>query len=283
MLNQEDNTGTPAPSAPGHGPGEGESYTKLDGSNENGLLILCDHAGNALPPDYGRLGLHESEFERHIAYDIGAAGVARRLAERLDVPAILTCYSRLLIDPNRGADDPTLIMSLSDGAIVPGNRDLSGDEIARRVRLYYEPYHAAIERAIDLGLAAGTIPVLFSVHSFTESWKGVLRPWHVTVLWDKDPRLPKPLLARLGQDPDLVVGENEPYSGELAGDCLNRHGTGRGLAHALVEIRQDLIRDETGQIAWADRLAGVLGDLMRDGELLASLRQIRHYTNAPKA
>ncbi len=182
----------------------------------------------------------------------------RRLAARLGAPAVLTRYSRLLIDCNRGLDDPTLIMRLSDGAIVPANRHIDAAERERRIARYYTPYHAAIERLIDAALALGVPPLLLSVHSFTDKWRGRPRPWHAGVLWDKDPRLAQRLIAALAQGPGMIVGDNEPYSGSLRGDSMWRHGTERGLPHAIVEIRQDLIAGEEGQQQWGERLAGVL-------------------------
>ena len=145
-------------------------------------------------PDTATLGLPQPELKRHIAYDIGAAAVTRHLAKLLQAPAVLTHFSRLLIDPNRGEDDPTMIMRLSDGAIVPGNRHIDSQERARRVDHYYRPYHAAIDRVIDQCIGAGRPPAILSIHSFTESWKGTPRPWHAGILWDRDPRLAQPLL-----------------------------------------------------------------------------------------
>ena len=233
---------------------EHDSYCVLAGRADAGLILLCDHAGNAIPSAYGTLGLPPEQLERHIAYDIGAAQVTRRLAAVLGVPAVLTRYSRLLIDPNRGADDPTLIMRLSDGAVIPGNRRVDEAEREWRARLYYAPYHRAIDSVIDQCLASGVPPKLLSIHSFTESWKETPRPWHVGVLWDKDQRLAKPLLEGFYAEGDLIVGDNQPYSGQLEGDCLWQHATCRGLVNALIEIRQDLIRDAAGQEAWARRL-----------------------------
>jgi predicted N-formylglutamate amidohydrolase len=237
-----------------------ETFTVLPGRVDAGLIILCDHASNAFPPGYGTLGMPPEQLRRHIAYDIGAAEVTRTLAAALGAPAIMTHYSRLLIDPNRGTDDPTLIMRLSDGAVVPGNRSIDASERERRIRLYHAPYHEAVDHLIDACAASGTPPALLAIHSFTESWRGLPRPWHVGILWDADDRLAAPLLEALYAENDLIVGDNEPYSGRLQGDTLWRHGTGRGLVHALVEIRQDLIREERGQHAWAERL----GRLMRD-------------------
>jgi predicted N-formylglutamate amidohydrolase len=237
------------------------AFETIDGRADGGLVLICDHASNHVPPEYGSLGLPAAQFERHIAYDIGAAALTRALAERFGVPAVLSHFSRLLIDPNRGLDDPTLIMRLSDGAVVPGNARSDAAERARRIARFYKPYDDAVNRAIEAGMATGRMPMILSVHSFTPHWKGIARPWHVGILWDADPRLAKPLIEGLARDPAIVVGDNEPYHGALRGDTLYRHATRRGLAHALVEIRQDLIADAAGVAEWADRLAAVLADL----------------------
>ncbi len=223
------------------------------------LLFVCDHASNALPETYGSLGLDAGAADTHIAYDIGAAAVTRALAESFQAPAILARWSRLLIDLNRGADDPTLVMKLSDGRIVPGNRDVGEEERQNRIRRYYRPYHDAIEREIALARAAGITPVLVSMHSFTPVWKGTRRPWDVGVLWDRDGRLAKPLLAALARA-GFVTGDNEPYSGELEGDCMFQHGTQNGLPHVLIEIRQDLIATEMMARAFAGRLKPILDE-----------------------
>jgi len=241
-----------------------EAFEIVPGPASAGLVVLCDHASNYLPPEYGTLGLPESELERHIAYDIGAAGVVRALAASLGAPAVLSHFSRLLIDPNRGADDPTLIMRLSDGAIIPANRHLDQAERDRRVDRWYRPYHAAVTSVVDACLATGPAPTLLSIHTFTPSWKGAPRPWEVGILWDKDPRLADALLEGFRADKSLTVGDNQPYTGQLEGDCMWQHGTQRGLAHAIVEVRQDLLATEEGQHAWADRIAAVMRQIILD-------------------
>ncbi len=254
-----------------------EAWRRVDGDIGRGLLLICDHAENTVPAEYAALGLPPAEFERHIAYDIGAAAVTEQLARALGVPAILSRFSRLLIDPNRGADDPTLVMRLSDGAVVPGNARIDDDEIARRVGRFWKPYHQAIDAEIEAGIARGKPPAIVSIHSFTPQWKTIVRLWNVTVLWDRDPRLPQPLLDAFRAEPGLIVGENEPYSGALKEDCLYTHGTMRGLAHALVEIRQDLIREPEGQAIWSARLARVLEGILGDAELMGRLNRIEYY------
>jgi predicted N-formylglutamate amidohydrolase len=263
---------------------EGSSaFRIIDGDAGAGILILCDHAENAIPTAFDRLGLDEQDLHRHIAYDLGAAAVAERVAERLGAPAILSRFSRLLIDPNRGLDDPTLLMQITDGLIVPGNVGLDAAALQWRIDTYYTPYHQAIARAVDKAIALGKPPVIVSVHSFTQAWKGVHRPWGVGVLWDKDPRLALPLLEALRAIPGIEVGDNVPYSGQLKGDTLYRHGTLRGLAHALVELRQDLILGPEGQSEWAARLATVLRIVLDEtGGALHAIELHGSYADGPK-
>jgi len=241
------------------------------------VIILCDHASNALPPGYGTLGLPAAEIDRHIAYDIGAAGVTRGLADQLGSAAVLSRWSRLLIDLNRGLDDPTLVMRLSDGAVIPGNRHVDTTERERRIANVWWPYHAAVAGLIDAELAQGRAPILVSIHSFTNIWRGTPRPWHAAILWDRDPRLALPLIAGLRADASLIVGDNEPYSGKLRGDTLWQHGTSRGLPHAIVEIRQDLIAEPLGQAAWAMRLADIVTAMLADPEQRVALSRVEHY------
>ncbi|MEG9861932.1 MAG: N-formylglutamate amidohydrolase [Parvularculales bacterium] len=243
------------------------------GHKNAGAVVVCDHASNALPQGYGSLGLEPAEFANHIAYDVGAAHVARQVAEALECPAILCGFSRLFIDANRGLVDPTLIMELSDGRPVPGNQNLTADEIAMRIEDWYEPYHRAIDEEINRLSVEETTPVLFSVHSFTPIWRGKERPWHVGILWDKDDRMVTPLLEGLRSVSGLCVGDNKPYSGDLPGDTMYRHGTARGRAHVLVELRHDLIGDASGQSVWAERLADLLRPLLVQPEI----RAICHY------
>ncbi|MBE7246997.1 MAG: N-formylglutamate amidohydrolase [Actinomycetospora chiangmaiensis] len=234
----------------------------IPGDPACGLVIACDHASNFVPPDID-LGVAASEFGRHIAYDIGAAGVTRRLAAQLNAPAILTNFSRLIIDPNRGRMDPTLVMRLSDGAIVPGNARI--DEAGKQARIarFYAPFDDAIAGAIAAAEAAGRAPALLTMHSFTPYWRGIARLWQVGILYDRDERFARPLIRALEADPaGLTVGDNQPYGGGLPGDTIDRHATARGLPNALVEIRQDLIAGEAGQAEWAERFARVLRPLL---------------------
>ena len=220
-------------------------------------LITCDHAANTVPPfvNGGCLGLAPDDMQRHIAYDVGAAGVARELGAQLDAPVILSNFSRLVIDPNRGEDDPTLLMKLYDGTIIPGNRHAGQDELTLRLNRCYRPYHTALAELA----ARRPDTVLVSVHSFTRQLQGrPPRPWHVGVLYAADERLSRPLIARLHEEPDLCVGENEPYGGHLPGDAIARHAITYERPNVLLELRNDLIEQPDDQVAWARRLAPIL-------------------------
>ena len=238
--------------------------TEIPGDPASGVILLCDHASNEIPPEYYALGLPETQLCRHIAYDIGAAGMTHALAEAFGAPALLTNFSRLIIDPNRGEDDPTLVMRLSDGAVVPGNARVDDWEIERRVKRFYRPYDLAIKRAIAKALATGVRPVILSMHSFTPHWRGVPRPWHAGILWAKDHRLSRQLIHALGMDDRLVVGDNEPYDGGLKGDVIDRHALDHGFSNTLIEIRQDLIAHADDAKAWGKRLAEALRPLLED-------------------
>ena len=234
----------------------------FEGFNPDGaapLLLVCDHATRFLARRLRTLGLSEAELARHIAWDIGIAEVTRGLARRLDAPAVLSRFSRLAIDPNRALDDPTLVPQLSDGVVIPGNQDLSPGDIQARIESFHRPYHEAIKRALDALAARGPAPAVVSMHSFTPVMKGVERPWHIGILWDADPRLSRPLMARLRAQ-GVSVGDNEPYTARDGhGYTLFEHAAPRGLAHVLIEIRQDLIDTHHGAAAWTDRL----GDSLR--------------------
>lgn len=242
----------------------------ISGHYDRALVLLGDHATNRVPEKYGRLGLPESAFLRHIAYDIGIEALTRRLASMLGVPAVMSCFSRLLIDPNRGEDDPTLIMKISDGAIIPGNHPITEAEWNERIATYHRPYHEAVSHTIaEVARASGKAPLVLSLHSFTPFWKDVPRPWHAAVLWDSDRRAAGPLIDRLRQPGDILVGDNEPYDGALRGDTMYRHCMMTGIPHALLEVRQDLIGSEEGVEAWATRLTPIFEALNADPALHA--------------
>lgn len=220
-------------------------------------LITCDHATNTVPPEIngGDLGLPREDMERHIAYDVGAYEVSRHLGEILNAPVVAANFSRLVIDPNRGEDDPTLLMKLYDGSIIPANRHAGPAERETRLTLLYRPYHAALAELA----ARRDDTIIVSVHSFTRQLRGRLpRPWHVGILYADDTRLTAPLLARLGKEADICTGDNEPYTGRLPGDAIDRHALRHGRPNALIELRNDLIAHHEDQVHWAKRLAPML-------------------------
>jgi predicted N-formylglutamate amidohydrolase len=222
-------------------------------------LVSCDHA-TSIVPDWvhgGDLGLPPEDMKRHIAYDIGAAGVTRHLANALNSPAILSRFSRLVCDPNRGEDDPTIMMRLYDGTIIPANRNADDTEKEERLDRLYRPYHAAFS---ELAKAIAD-PVICAVHSFTPRLRGRHpRPWEIGVLYADDARLALPFIEACRAQ-GWTTGDNEPYAGHLPGDAVDRHALQKGRPNVLIEIRQDLIEDEAGQMLWANRLAPILMDV----------------------
>lgn len=231
----------------------------VNGDRMADVIFICDHASNLIPSDLGGLGLPPAVLGLHIAWDIGAADITRRLAGAFGAPAVLATVSRLVLDVNRFLDDPGSLLAQSDGIEVPGNRGASADEHHARAARIFHPYHAAIDRLITRQVAAGRRPALVAVHSCTDRMEGVLRPWHVGVLWGHDDRLARPLLASLGSQTGMVVGRNQPYSLQLVrGYTTEIHGERRGLPYVALEIRQDLIADPPGAAAWAGRIAAGL-------------------------
>jgi predicted N-formylglutamate amidohydrolase len=228
-------------------------------SGASPLLLVADHAGNAAPRALGRLGVAAPQWQRHIAFDIGIAGVGRTLADALDATLIQQNYSRLVIDCNRPPGAPTSIPEISELTPIPGNVALSEAEKDARVREIFQPYHAGIEAELERRRLAGRATALVALHSFTPVFKGVSRAWHVALLYNRDVRLAHRLLALLREVPNLVVGDNQPYFVSDTTDyTIPVHGERRGLPHALIEIRQDLVADDSGQRNWAGILARLL-------------------------
>ena len=229
-------------------------------------LVTCDHASNRVPDDVngGDLGIAAGDMARHIAWDVGARGVAEVLAAEMDCTAIWSDFSRLVIDPNRGEDDPTLVMKLYDGTIIPANRHVDAAEVERRLDRLYWPYHDALARLA----ARRADTVVVAIHSFTPCLRGrPPRPWHVGVLYaEDDDRLSRRLIARLEAEPGLCVGDNEPYAGALPGDAIDRHALKMGRHNTLIEVRNDLIGDAAAQRLWGLRLAVVLRAVLEDLE-----------------
>ena len=254
-----------------------KAFETIDGAEDARIVLICDHASNRVPESVhgGDLGLGPADMGRHIAYDIGARGVTLALAESLRAHAVLSTFSRLVIDPNRGEDDPTLVRKIYDGSIVPGNRHVGPAELRQRLSDWYLPYHGAVAATLDRVEASGAVPMLISIHSFTPQLRdGAPWPWHIGILWDgEDGRLAHPILSELSAEPDLCIGDNEPYIGKFWGDSVDRHASGRGLPNLVIEIRQDLIGTESGQAAWAARLAPFLDRLTARAESRTRLKE----------
>ncbi len=224
--------------------------------------MTCDHYGRSIPRILGDLGLPTSELTRHIAWDIGIAGVAEALSRQLDAHLIAQRYSRLVIDCNRPPAAPSSIPRISEATVIPGNEGLARDETAARRRAIFDPYHRRIAEVIDQRLRASMPTVLVSLHSFTPVYAGIVRPWHIGTLYHRDTRLPPLLLKLLRAEPDLVVGDNEPYAVSDETDyTIPVHGEARGLMNTGIEIRQDLIADHAGEMQWADRLARIFAEI----------------------
>jgi predicted N-formylglutamate amidohydrolase len=250
------------------GPNDPPAFELFNPEGTAPMLFVCDHAGRAIPAALGRLGLDETALARHIAWDIGVAEVTRALARRFDAPAALSTYSRLVIDCNRRLEHPTSIPAVSDDVAVPANQALTPAARQARAEACFFPYHRAIDGLLERFAQRGVAPVFLSMHSFTPVFQGFERPWHVGVLWDKDPRLPLPLLAALREEPGLVIGDNEPYTGRNRhGYSIPMHAEARGLAHALLEIRQDLIDTRHGVAEWTERLERALRSVLADPAL----------------
>lgn len=239
-------------------------------------VVTCDHATNLIPQEFDRnLGLPPADMSRHIAYDIGAKGVTVELAHLLDSPAICANFSRLVIDPNRGPQDPTLVRKLYDGTIVPANRHVDDTEIARRLETYYHPYHAACAAHASARHDA----VICAVHSFTPQLKSrPRRPWQIGILSAADKRVTAPLINALQTAPalqreaenlgeQLCIGDNEPYIGQFPGDAIETHAIKHGRLNVLIELRSDLIETPETQRRWAALLAPILAQTLTDNAL----------------
>jgi predicted N-formylglutamate amidohydrolase len=240
-------------------PDEPPAYVTLGEPNNEPILLVCDHAGNRLPRQLGTLGVSDSERQRHIAWDIGAASVVRSMAPRLGSFAILQTYSRLAIDCNRPPGVPTSIPTISEDTAIDGNLELSSTDRERRVAEIFRPYHDRIAAELDRRQGLRIPTALVAIHSFTPVYQGVARPWHVGMLYNRDDRLSRPMIDLLAGEGGLVVGDNQPYSVSDESDyTIPVHAERRGLPYAEIEIRQDLIADEAGQELWAERIARLL-------------------------
>lgn len=262
-------SGTPAEDELGFfGPEEPGPFKLINDDGAAKALLVCDHASRRIPRHLDNLGLDELALRRHIACDIGAGEVTRRLSRMLNAPALLANYSRLVVDCNRHLNDPTAFLAVSDGEFVPGNHALSSSDKDLRARAIFHPYHAGIRARLERFLEQGVVPALIAIHSFTPIFNRTSRPWQIGVLWDTDPRIPVPLMEKLGRIPGLVVGDNEPYSGKAPADyTIDHHAEPGGLPHVSIEIRQDLISSAEGAERWARILGNVLAEILADDGL----------------
>lgn len=239
--------------------------TNREGSSP--YVIVCEHATNFIPAEFGALGLDEAELSRHIAWDPGALPVAGMLAATLDAALVESCVSRLVVDCNRSLDAPDLVPETSETTVVPGNRGLDAAGRAARVAASHAPFHTALGDLVAARLGAGRETRLVTIHTYTPLYKGVARPWHVGIVHDADERLARPMIEALARlDGGVVVGDNQPYSpADRVYYTLERHARSRGLPCAMVEIRNDGVGDADGQRLWASRLAAILGDIEAAG------------------
>ncbi len=226
------------------------------------FLLTSDHYGRLIPHSLGDLGLPEDDLTRHIAWDPGIAGVADALSRHLDAHLIAQRYSRLVIDCNRPPQAPSSIPRISEATMIPGNEGLTRDAADARRRAIFDPYHRRIAEVIDRRQRDSVPTVLVSLHSFTPVYAGIVRPWHVGTLYNRDTRLPSLLLKGLRAEAELVVGDNEPYAVSDETDyTIPVHGEARGLMNTGIEIRQDLLADPAGQAEWAERLARIFAEI----------------------
>ena len=241
-------------------------------------LVVCDHASNRMPSPLGKLGLNSVELNEHIAWDIGAADAARRLAEQLNAPSIYCNYSRLVIDCNRYPSARDSSPDVSDGIYVPGNKNISNDALVLRRDEIFKPYHTAIANHLDAVAAKGYCPVFLSIHSCTRHMRGADRPWHIGLAWRRDDRFTRPVLGALRDLTDEPIGDNLPYDLELGGDFTTpEHAMTRGLAHLQVEFRNDLINTRDAAIYQADLLHRAIARVADDEDIMQRCWRHQHF------
>lgn len=251
------------------GPEDPPPYTIINENGKASVLLVGDHASNAIPEILDNLGLDSTSLEQHIAYDIGSRRLLDHLSQHLDAPAVVAGYSRLVVDLNRNLEDRSAMPEVSDDTLIKGNLNMSAEHRKQRIDCFYTPYRTAIDDMLDGFKAKGIVPAFISIHSFTPEMAGFSRPWHAGILWDIDPRIPVPLIKNLrGHAGGFHIGDNEPYSGkELSDYTIDHHAEAAGLPHVSIEVRQDLINTEAGSERWAGILAEALHDILADPDL----------------
>ena len=251
------------------GPDDPPPFTIINEQGQGTVLLAGDHVSNEIPKSLHNLGLAAESLEQHIAYDIGTRKLINHLSQHLDAPAVLAGYSRLVVDLNRSLEDDSVMPEVSDNSIIPGNQNMSAEHRNQRIHSFYTPYRKAIDSMLHRFRDNGIVPAFISIHSFTPEMAGFARPWHVGILWDKDPRIPVPLMQNLRAHPDgFNIGDNEPYSGKHPADyTIDHHAEASGIPHVSIEIRQDLVDTEDGAERWATILDDALRDILADAEL----------------
>lgn len=245
------------------GPGDPPPWMSYNDHGKAPVLLVADHASPYFPAAMNQLGLADWVIERHVAWDIGSDNLVRYLADELDARAVLAGFSRLIVDPNRRLDDPSAFTPISDGIAIPGNLELDEQDKALRVASFYQPYHDAIAGRLADFEARGVVPAFISIHTCTPVFDRVVRPWHVGVMWDQDPRIAVPLMERLRAMDGICIGDNEPYSGRHPHDfTIDHHAEPAGLPHVGIEVRQDLVAADDGARQWAGVLARALRGIL---------------------
>lgn len=250
------------------GPGDAPPFTTYNDHGQARVLIVADHASPYFPSAMNQLGLADWVLEKHVASDLGSAMLARFLADELDAQAVLAGFSRLIVDPNRKLDDPTAFPEISDGIAIPGNMGMSEQDKALRVQSFFKPYHDTITAKLAGFSELNIVPALISVHTCTPVFDRIVRPWHIGVMWDQDPRLAVPMIEHFNLIEEVCIGDNEPYSGRHPHDfTVDYHAEPDGLPHVGIEVRQDLVGTEEGARKWANILAGSLRSTLADESL----------------
>ena len=254
------------------GPGDPPPFISYNDHGKAPLLIVADHASPFFPAAMNQLGLADWVLEKHVVWDIGSDRLAQSLADELDAQAVLAGFSRLIVDPNRQIDDPSAFSELSDGIAIPGNIGLDEEQKRLRVQSFFKPYHDQISARLDHFRDQGIVPAFIAVHTCSPVFDRVIRPWHIGIMWDTDPRIPVPLMKRLEEMDGICIGDNEPYSGKHPHDfTVDHHAEPAGLPHVGIEVRQDLVQDEAGARKWAAILAEGLRDILADPRLYRPL------------
>jgi len=256
-------------------------FDVINGDSKTPIIFVCDHAGRQFPAHLNELGLEEWVLDEHVTWDIGSGAVASCLADFFDATLIRNNYSRLVIDTNRYPDDPTICAPVSGGIAIPGNQGLTIAQQEARFEAIYFPYHQAIEDRIRQFTAEGIVPAIIAVHSCTPVFDRIVRPWHIGVLWDVDPRISIPLMKELEQKEGVCIGDNEPYSGRDPHDyTMDHHGEGNAIPHVSIEVRQDLISQNAGATYWGKLLAEALAPVLADDHLYSYLPEAERFRSA---